>query len=199
MQRDLGIETETQRQWLHDELVRLWKVRGPFPGLGAVLKAFGLSTRRLRSARVAVSALGETKIRGRRWMRHSVILRFWPRVWRRDLTELLPTWKSLPARRRQYLRLLSRFELHAEQAQHLYEDSSRHKRGWVATDSELLANPYRIYEVSRHDPEGVHQLSIDRGVFPGRRGSPDASLGAAFTSRVCGGRAFASVRSVLLR
>ena len=43
IETDLGIATGWQRQWLHDELVRLWKVRGPFPGLGAVLRAFGLS------------------------------------------------------------------------------------------------------------------------------------------------------------
>ena len=43
IEKDLGIATGWQRQWLHDELVRLWKVRGPFPGLGAILRAFGLS------------------------------------------------------------------------------------------------------------------------------------------------------------
>lgn len=42
-EQDFGIATGAQRQWVHDELVRLWKVRGPFPGLGAVLRAFGLS------------------------------------------------------------------------------------------------------------------------------------------------------------
>src|SRR5262249_17616779 len=43
MESELGITTGRQRQWIHDELVRLWKVRGPFPGLGVVLAAFGLS------------------------------------------------------------------------------------------------------------------------------------------------------------
>ena len=31
IEQDFGIVTETQRQWVHDELIRLWKVRGPFP------------------------------------------------------------------------------------------------------------------------------------------------------------------------
>ena len=43
IKKDFGIPTEKQQQWIHNELVRLWKVRGPFPGLGAVLHAFGLS------------------------------------------------------------------------------------------------------------------------------------------------------------
>ena len=34
------------------------------------------------------------------------------------------------------------------------------------TDREILQNPYRIYELSRHDPEGVRLLTVDRGVFP---------------------------------
>jgi len=165
MQRDLGIETEAHRRWLHDELVRLWKVRGPFPGLGAVLKAFGLS-RGVFVAHALQERVGQNQDP---WpavdeaFRDSSVL---PESLRRDLKELSPTWKLLPTQRRQYLRLMSRFELHAETAQHLYEESSRRKRGWAATDAELLANPYRIYEVSRHDPEGIHHLAIDRGVFP---------------------------------
>jgi hypothetical protein len=43
IEKDLGLATGWQRQWLHDELVRLWTVRGPFPGLGAVLRSFGIS------------------------------------------------------------------------------------------------------------------------------------------------------------
>ena len=43
VERDLGVVTDWQREWVRDELVRLWKVRGPFPGLAAVLTAFGLS------------------------------------------------------------------------------------------------------------------------------------------------------------
>jgi hypothetical protein len=36
MEDELGIATQLQRQWVHDELVRLWKVRGPLsrPGRG---------------------------------------------------------------------------------------------------------------------------------------------------------------------
>ncbi|XVJ60006.1 MAG: AAA family ATPase [Tepidisphaera sp.] len=165
-EQELGIATEWQRQWLHDELVRLWKVRGPCPGLGAVLRAFGL-TRGLFVGHALQQRAGENADP-------------WPEVdaafaqpgkvlapeLQRDVKELSATWKSLPAERRNYLRLLSRFELTVEQAQHLYEAGSRQKRGWAASDAELLANPYRIYECSRHDPEGVQLLTVDRGVFP---------------------------------
>jgi len=61
---------------------------------------------------------------------------------------------------------LSRFELNKEQATALYEEGSRRKRKWFASDKEILQNPYRIFELSRHDPNGVKLLTVDRGIFP---------------------------------
>ncbi|MFL5614834.1 MAG: AAA family ATPase [Gemmatimonadaceae bacterium] len=89
-----------------------------------------------------------------------------PKELTRDLKELSPTWTGLSAERRSLIRLLSRFELSREQADALYEADSRRKAGWDAADKEILGNPYRIYEISRHDPEGVGLLAVDRGVFP---------------------------------
>ena len=89
-----------------------------------------------------------------------------PKELQKDLKELTPTWKSLPKERRNFLRLLSRFEITIEQAEDLYEESSRKKKSWNASDREILENPYRIYEIARHHAEGVGLLSIDRGVFP---------------------------------
>jgi ATP-dependent exoDNAse (exonuclease V) alpha subunit len=166
MESELGIFTGWQRLWIHDELVRLWKVRGPFPGLGAVLSAFGLS-RGIFVAHALQQKAGENKDP-------------WPLVdaafaapasvlakdLQRDLKELAPTWKGLAPERKALLRLLSRFELTKAQAVALYDDGSRKKCRWDATDREILQNPYRIYEISRHDPEGVRLLTIDRGVFP---------------------------------
>lgn len=166
IEQNLGITTEKQRQWLHDELVRLWRVRGPFPGLGAVLRAFGLS-QGLYVAHAIQSRAGEN-------------VDPWPLVdaafrepadvlaseLRRDMNELSNTWKHLSDERRTYLRLLSRFELTVEQAKHLYDSNTRKRMGWKTSDNEILQNPYRLYETSRHDPDTIHLLSIDRGVFP---------------------------------
>ena len=48
---DLGILTEKQSRWVHDELVRLWKVRGPCPGPRCRAARFRALTRCVRSAR----------------------------------------------------------------------------------------------------------------------------------------------------
>lgn len=166
IEHDLGIATEKQRQWLHDELVRLWMVRGPFPGLGAVLRAFGLS-RGLYVAHAIQSRAGEN---ADPWPLVNAAFRdpaavLVPEL-RRDMSELSNTWKLLSDERRNYLRLISRFELTVDQAKDLYEVDARKKNGWEATDDEILRNPYRLYEISRHDPDIIHLLTVDRGVFP---------------------------------
>jgi hypothetical protein len=166
METELGISTEQQRQWINVELVRLWKVRGPFPGLGAVLSAFGLS-RGIFVAHALQEKAGENAdpwpLVDNAFDAPAVVL---PKELHRDIKELAPTWEGLPAQRRAFLRLLSRFELTKDQAKSLYEDGSRKKRGWDSTDQEILQNPYRIFEVSRHDLEGIRLLTVDRGVFP---------------------------------
>lgn len=166
IEAELGIATRWQRAWLHDELVRLWKVRGPFPGLGAVLAAFGLS-RGIFVAHALQQLVGENAdpwpLVDQMFVDGAATL---PKELRRDIKELAPTWKGLPAERRKFLRLMSRFELVANQAKALYEEGSRKQAGWSGTDREILQNPYRIYELSRHDPEGIKLLTVDRGVFP---------------------------------
>ncbi len=166
MESELGIPTGSQRQWIHDELVRLWKVRGPFPGLGAVLAAFGLS-RGIFVAHALQQKAGENTdpwpMVDSAFKSPATVL---PTDLLRDLKELAPTWKGISAERKALLRLLSRFELTKDQAAALYDEGSRQKHGWGGKDRDILQNPYRIYEISRHDPDGVRLLTVDRGVFP---------------------------------
>jgi hypothetical protein len=163
---ELGIASGWQRQWIHSELIRLWKVRGPFPGLGAVLASFGLS-RGIFVAHALQQRAGENKdpwpFADKAFNSPDSVL---AKELHTDLKELAPTWKGLKDERKAYLRLLSRFELTKEQAAALYEESSRRKMEWICSDRQILQNPYLIFETSRHDLEGVRLLTIDRGVFP---------------------------------
>lgn len=163
---DLGIESSGPRQWIHTELVRLWKVRGPYPGLGAVLTAFGLS----RGVFVAHALQQKAGENIDPWPQVDAAFKkpdeLLPKPLHADVKALASTWKGLPADRRQFLKLLSRFELTVEQASSLYEEGARKRAGWGGTDKEILENPYRIYELSRHDPDGIRLLTVDRGVFP---------------------------------
>lgn len=166
LQDEIGMDTSAEREWLHAELVRLWKVRGPYPGLGAVLTAFGVS-RGVFVAHALQKRAGENEdpwpAVDAAFKNPAAVL---PQTLRNDMKELARTWKGLPSERRRYLKLLSRFELSIEQAQSLYEDDSRRKLGWSEPDGAIIANPYRIYEATRHSPDGVQMLTVDRGVFP---------------------------------
>lgn len=166
LETEVGIETRAQRDWLHTELARLWKVRGPYPGLGPVLTAFGLS-RGVFIAHALQQTAGENEDP---WPAVDAAFRdpvsALPKELRRDIKELAPTWKGLPAARRSYLKLLSRFEISIEQAKALYDAGSRSKLGWYDPDQAIMANPYRLYEATRLSPEGTRLLTIDRGVFP---------------------------------
>ena len=165
IKKDFGIPTEKQQQWIHNELVRLWKVRGPLPGLGAVLHAFGLS----RGVFVAHALQQRAGENADPWPGVEAAFRdpsVLPEGLRRDIRELANTWTLLSDERRSFLRLLSRFEIDVKQARYLYDRNSRQEKGWDATDTEILRNPYRIFEISRQDPDAIHLLTVDRGVFP---------------------------------
>ena len=163
---ELGISTSLQRHWIQDELVRLWKVRGPFPGMGAVLRAFGLS-RGLFVAHAAQELAGENAdpwpCIDAAFQDPSSVL---PHQLTTDMKELSSTWLRLPAERKTYLQLLSRFDLTVDQARSLYDEGSRSKKGWQCEDREIIQNPYRLFEISRFDWEGVSLSTIDRGMFP---------------------------------
>ena len=166
VEAELGISSKWQREWLNEELVRLWKVRGPFPGLGAVLAAFGMS-RGIFVAHAIQKRAGDSAdpwpLVDEAFRKPADVL---PKDLTRDLKELAPTWKGLPAERREFLKLLSRFELTKRQAKSFYDAASRDKEGWQVADKDVLRNPYRLYEVSRHHPDGLQLLGVDRGIFP---------------------------------
>ncbi len=166
IQEDLGVDCASKREWLHTELVRLWKVRGPYPGLGAVLTALGLS-RGVFIAHAIQEKAGENidpwPLLDSTFKNPAAVL---PVAMRPDVKELAPTWQGLPAERHAYLKLLSRFALTVEQAKLMYDSGSRNKKFSASTDAEILANPYRLYELTRQSPDGVKLLMVDRGVFP---------------------------------
>jgi len=166
MESDLGISTKVERDWVAKELIRLWKVRGPFPGLGAVLTAMGLS-RGIFIAHAIQSIAGENTdpwpLVDKAYRNPGEIL---PTELHRDIIEISPTWIKLPAERKNYLKLLSRFEITAEKAKLFYSQASRRKRGWECSDKDLIKDPYILFNISRHDPEGIGLLAIDRGIFP---------------------------------
>ena len=75
------------------------------------------------------------------------------------------TWLAMPPERKALLKLLSRFAINAEQAKRFFDPD---QRPGGASDAEVLANPYLIYELDREALDPVTVETIDRGMLPDR-------------------------------
>jgi ATP-dependent exoDNAse (exonuclease V) alpha subunit len=154
-------------EWTDRRLSELWKARGPCPGLGVALSAFGLDLGTFVASAIAAKAGENTDP--------------WPLVDQvfADARKHLPVhlakgfgktlcdkWARLPDERRNLLKLVSRFELSREQAICLYIKEERVKAEIDASDGDVLANPYLLYEVTRLRSDPVSIWTVDRGVFP---------------------------------
>lgn len=154
-------------QWIDARLGELWKARGPCPGLGSALFAFGLEFGTF-VARALAEKAGDNADP-------------WPLVDKMfaDPKKHLPAplaesigktlcskWSRLPDERRALLKLASRFEITRDQATALYVQEERAKAGIDTSDSAILANPYLLYELTRLTVDPVSVWTVDRGVFP---------------------------------
>jgi len=156
------------RQWLSDRVAEVWDSRGPCPGLGAALCAFGVPEGTL----LAFAAQAQLKENEDPWPLVDSWLRdpsLDPHAGARIAKPLSQMWSKIPDARRGLLRLLSRFSLTIEQATCLYQETERAKARIVVADEELLTNPYLAYERGRLALDPVPVATVDRGVFPDDR------------------------------
>jgi len=161
----------SQLAWVDRELNRLWKMRGPYPGLGSALTAFGLEYGNL----VAYDIASKLEEEGKEWNEDP-----WPLVeevlhdpsiWGSSAAKyigktLAKKWDALTDERRALLKLISRFDINDDQAERYYQSTEREKRGIEITDRALLENPYLLYELDRRQADPVQLGVVDRGVFP---------------------------------
>jgi hypothetical protein len=156
-----------QEQWIDLQLGRLWRKRGPFPGLGAVLSATGVPLGHF-VAQALVDLVGED---GNPWDAWKAALSNPRAHLPQDLAPgldgtIAAAWKRLPTHRRAFLELLSRVDLTTEQAGVLAIPETRTEVGILNKDEEYIKNPYLIYETTRLSGYPVAVGAVDRGVFP---------------------------------
>ena len=153
-------------QWIDRELNRLWQVRGPYPGLGAALHAFGIPHGNI----LAWHLQGDEEEVTEPWSRLTAVLAD---------TSSLPghlgegigltlqqKWEGLRDERRALLKLLARFNLTNAQATRWYQPTERNGAGVEIGDDEILNDPYRIYVEDRLQGDPIAFAVIDRGMFP---------------------------------
>jgi hypothetical protein len=142
-------------------------MRGPCPGLGAVLTAFGIEL----GVFVAFDLAKHVKESEDPWPVVDSMFKSPQKFLSAPAAKQIgnehqQVWKSLPADRRSLLKLLSRFEITPEQAEVLYVAEERKAAGIEISDRDIVANPYRIFEITRRTPKPIGIMTVDRGVFP---------------------------------
>ncbi len=154
-------------QWIDARLGELWKARGPCPGLGAALSAFGLELGTF-VARALAQKAGENAdpwpLVDKMFADPASVLS--PRLAKGIGKTVASKWSRLPDERRALLNLVSRFEITREQAVAVYVQEERAKAGIDTTDKAILANPYLLYELTRLGVDPISVWTVDRGVFP---------------------------------
>ncbi len=167
IQKTLPGNYQPQIKWLHDRLAELWKMRGPCPGLGVALCAFGIECGTFLAHEIEAKLSDNESpwpMLEKAFANPKSVLS--PESVKLLGKTLLEKWKHLPEERKALLKLLSRFNLLPAQAILLYVPEEREKQGIKIKDAEILANPYLIYELTRLLAEPVSVGAVDRGVFP---------------------------------
>lgn len=159
--------TRKQEQWIDRQLGRLWKKRGAFPGLGAVLTATGVPMGNF-VAQSLVETVGEE---GNPWAAWDKALTDPSKVLPAELARhvdgtTVKSWQRMSADRRWFLELISRVDLRLEQADILAVPEAREEFGIDAAGADFLENPYLLYEATRLTTCPVGLAAVDRGMFP---------------------------------
>ncbi len=158
--------------WIDTQLNRLWKARGAFPSLGSALSAFGYEWGFRHGSLLAfeIDLLRERVGGCDPWALVDAVMEE-PAKLRGPVAKLLTSglrkgWKHLADERRALLRLLSRCAVSEDQALRMYDTTARTDAGIEASDTELLRNPYLLFERDRRAASPIAFGAVDRGLFP---------------------------------
>lgn len=160
-------------KWIDDMISDVWKIRGPYPGLGPALKALGLDYGNFMA--MEIQEIAQAYEDKDHWELVDECFKdpdsYLSPILAGQIKGIMQdVWMDLEEEELSLLKLLSRFDLTAEQADLLFneeglEDLEKHW-GIKITYEDVLKNPYLIYELLRHTSEPVSFLTIDHGAFP---------------------------------
>jgi hypothetical protein len=161
-----------QFKWIDGQLSSMWKMRGPFPGLGAVLSGLKISGGNFLAWNL------DKLIRDPQT--EEVIKNPWElvnRIFNGDQSflakdeqvpvsnTLIQTWKSYSPEEKEFLELLSRMSVNNAQVQLVIGSSERDQ-------IKYLDNPFLLYEHFRLELTGFSVGLIDKGVSKTERNFP---------------------------
>ncbi|HEX8393458.1 MAG TPA: AAA family ATPase [Longimicrobium sp.] len=152
-------------RWVDERIAETWNQRGPFPGLGAVLVAAGIErglslayriNRLLPNEDPDPWPLLDRAIGSADGPLAPLVGRMGRLVWERMAED---------ADRVALVRLLARFPLTIAQARRMLDRKARSEAGISATDTDMVKNPYVLFEADRGRFDSISMAAIDRGLF----------------------------------
>lgn len=157
---------ENSLRWINEQLAELWKMRGPYPGMGSALSALGFSTGNF----IAMELENQRQDDEDPWELMENIFNepenYLSANLAAEVKDMKDIWEILSSEEKDLLKLISRFEISILQASIILLPEIREKLGLHFEDGDILKNPYLIYEFTRHTEEPVGFLTVDHGVLP---------------------------------
>lgn len=152
--------------WIDTQLQEVAKISGPYPGLGAVLKTFGME----QGVSLSHYVLNQIEDDQPPWDYLDKVFHSpssLPKEYQNQITPLQNKWIMLKSKTDKFnlFKLLSRFELTVNQAIRYFLEEKREEAGIDCTDEEIVCNPYLIYEEDRFSVDSIGVGTIDRGLY----------------------------------
>jgi len=164
---------DKQLKWIDDRLSEIWKARGAYPGLGSVLSAFGIEEGNIIAREIMkhIEKKHGDSLGADPWETLDETFKHPDKILEKDLAPkigktLQTTWSMLKDERKNFLKLLSRFDVDNIQAKVLYSIETRKENGIELSDSEAIKNPYLFYERTLFTDCQISLGMADKGVLP---------------------------------
>jgi hypothetical protein len=156
---------EDQYKWIDKEISRLWKMRGPFPGLGAVLSGLKINDGNLIAWELdkVIRDKETDEVVKNPWNFIELIFNGNTSFLSKKLKVTISdtqraTWKSFSNEEKEFLQLLSRMNVDNDQVKSVIDAKEKQQ-------IEYLKNPYLLYEQSRLDFVQLPLAIIDKAIF----------------------------------
>ena len=157
---------EKNIRWINTQLGELWKMRGPYPGMGSALTALGFSLGNF----VAWELEEKRDENEDPWDLMEKIFEnpeeYLPSQLTSEVKQMKETWEVLYDHEKDLLKLLSRFDISPSQAEMIFLPEIREKFGLKFEEKDILENPYLIFELTRHTVDPVTFRTLDHGLLP---------------------------------
>lgn len=156
---------ETQLKWIDTELSRLWKMRGPFPGLGAVLSGLKIAEGNLIAWELdrLIRDEADGPVVRNPWDYVEKLFSgdqsFLPSNFKLSISDTQKqTWNNYSIEEKDFLQLLSRMHVDNDQVDPVVDAKAKDQRAY-------LQNPYLLYEHTRLHLVSFPVSTIDKAIF----------------------------------